>query len=154
MVQFLNKQEAMDWCSGNGVALSAWKLPDHANPEQKFDIPVDAQKRVNLVKRVMEEFADTTSLLVWFDDWMVWPSGQWMPLVSRLRQSYGETRRLIDVPAQLFEQGEIEDATSFVVIAVLFLFDCYVICRDQRRMIFFSHDEWGLAKNIPAISTD
>jgi hypothetical protein len=102
----------------------------------------------------MGEFDSATRLLVWYDDWMVWESGQWMPLVLRLRRSYGEARKLIDIPAQLFGDGEIEDATSFAVIAVLFLFDCYVICPEQGRMIYFSHDEWGLAKAVHAQATD
>jgi hypothetical protein len=102
----------------------------------------------------MGELVGETSLLIWYDDWMVWESGQWMPLVLRLRRSYGEVRKLIDIPAQLFDREEMEDATSFVVIAVLFLFDCYVICPDQRRVIYFSHDEWGLAKTVPKRPTD
>jgi hypothetical protein len=149
MVRFLSKHEAMQWCSDNHFALNDWGRPDCSSPEQKFKIPPDAQHRVHLVKRIMEEFVDTTNLLVWFHDWMVWESGQWHPLVNRLRMSYGETRRLIDIPAQLFESGEAEDATSFVVTAVLFLFDCYIICPSQRRIILFSHDEWGLSKNVP-----
>src|SRR5262245_30098054 len=103
MVKFLSKHDAVQWCSDNYFALNEWGLPDCSNPEQKFDIPVDAQQRVALVKRIIEEFSGTTSLLVWFDDWMVWQSGQWHPLVDRLRMSYGETRRLIEIPAQLFE---------------------------------------------------
>ena len=57
-------------------------------------------------------------------------------------------------PAHLFESGEIEDATSFIVIAVLFLFDCYVICPNRRRIAMFSHDEWGLSKKVPLQPTD
>jgi hypothetical protein len=154
MVRFLSKHEAMQWCSDNYFPLNEWGLPDCSDPQQKFDIPVDAQKRVSLVKRIMEEFADATNLLVWFSDWAVWQSGQWHPLVNRLRASYGETRRLIDVPAHVFERGESEDATSFVVVAVLFLFDCYVICPNQRRIVKFSHDEWGLSKNVRLQPTD
>lgn len=149
MVSFLSKHDAMQWCSENYFALNERGFPDCSSPERKFNIPVDAGQRVHLVRRTMEEFASATSLLVWFSDWAVWPSGQWPPLVDRLRISYGETRKLIDVPAQLFESGEVEDATSFVVAAVLFLFDCYVVCPSQRRIILFSHDEWGLSKNVP-----
>ncbi|HZR86025.1 MAG TPA: hypothetical protein VFB02_04435 [Bradyrhizobium sp.] len=154
MVKFFSKHEAMNWCAENKFALNDRGFPDCSSAEQKFDIPIDAQKRVALVKRIMGEFVNSTNLLIWYDDWMVWESGQWMPLVLRLRESYGEGRKLIDIPAQLFGNGEIEDATSFVVIAVLFLFDCYIICSDQRRIIHFSHDEWGLAKTVPLRPTD
>jgi hypothetical protein len=154
MVRFLSKSEAMRWCADNRFALDDRGLPDCSSPATKFDIPVDAQKRVHLVKRIMQESINSASLLVWFNDWMVWQSGQWMPLVRRLRISYGETRELIDTPAQLFANGEIEDATSFAVIAVLFLFDCYIICLDQRSIVFFSHDEWGISKSVPPLPID
>ena len=154
MVKFLSKHDATQWCLDNCFTLNERGLPDCSNPEQKFDIPVDAGKRVHLVRRITGEFAGATSLLVWFNDWMVWQSGQWHPLVERLRMSYGETRRLIDIPAQLFEGGETEDATSFVVAAVLLLFDCHVISPSQRRIILFSHDEWGLSMNVPLRSSD
>lgn len=154
MVKFLSEHDAMQWCSDNYFLLNEWGKPDCSSPDQKFNIPVDAGRRVNLVKRIMEEFAGTTNLLVWFSAWMVWESGQWHPLVDRLRASYGETRRLIDAPAQSFEIGEVEDATSFIVIAVLFLFDCYVICPKQRRIVMFSHDEWGISKSVPLRPAD
>lgn len=151
MVRFLSKDDAAHWCAGNHFALDDLGLPDRSDPEQKFSIPADAQQRVALVNRIMKEekLVESTGLLIWFDDWMVWESGQWMPLVDRLRRSYGESRKLIDIPAQLFESGEIEDAISFAVIAVLFLFDCYIISPDQRRIVYFCHDEWGLVKTVP-----
>jgi hypothetical protein len=154
MVSFLSKSDAMRWCADNHFALDDWGLPDCSSPATKFDIPVDAQKRVHLVKRFMQEFVNSASLLVWFNDWMVWESGQWMPLVHRLRTSFGESRKIVEIPAQLFASGEIEDATSFAVIAVLFLFDCYIICPDQRRIVFFSHDEWGISKSVPLLPID
>ncbi|MGJ4946764.1 hypothetical protein [Bradyrhizobium sp. HKCCYLS20291] len=151
MVEFMSRREATKWCTINQVSLDQTGLPDCADPEQKFDIPVDAQKRVQLVRAIMQEFSESRSLLVWLDDWMVWESGQWMPLFSRLRLSYGETRRLIEAPAQLFSVDQIEDATSFVVASVLFLFDCYIVCPQQRRIVMFSHDEWGVSKKMRTI---
>ena len=96
----------------------------------------------------MEAFRRESTILVWFDDWLVWQAGQRMHIFDRLRMSYGESRRIIDTPAQLFQQIEIEDAISFVIIAVLFLWDCYVLCPDPNKLLFFSHDEYGVAKGI------
>jgi hypothetical protein len=123
----LSRQEAAAWCQAHSVALSNRGLPERSDADLKFEIPRDAQKRVYLVKQAMEAFAGEPSYLVWFDDWSVWPSGQRMHVFDRFRLSYGETRRLIDSPGHVFDQKEIEDATSFVTIAVLFLWDCYVV---------------------------
>ena len=41
-----------------------------------------------------------------------------------------------------------EDAISFATIAVLFLWDCYVVVPSVRKLLYFCHDEFGLSKGI------
>jgi len=147
-MRVLSRQEAVAWCQGHYVALNNLALPERSDADLKFKIPGDAQKRVNLVNRAMEAFADEPSHLVWFTDWSVWPSGQRMHVFDRFRLSYGETRRLIDSPGHVFDQKEIEDATSFVAIAALFLWDCYVVSQRRTKLLFISHDEYGVTKGI------
>jgi hypothetical protein len=146
-MKVLSKEEAMLWCQAHGVALY-WNLPDCAEAEFKFKIPSDAQARVGLVDQAMKIFANEHQFLVWFDDWAVWPSGQRMHVFDRFRLSYGITQRLIDSPGHLFDETEIEDAVSFVTLAVLFLWDCHIVVPDQRKQLYFSHDGFGLSKEI------
>jgi hypothetical protein len=96
----------------------------------------------------MAAFSDASFFLVWFHDWAVWPSGQRMHIFDRFRTSYGENRRLIDSPGHVFDQNEIEDAISFVTLAALFLWDCYVVTPKRGKLLFLSHDEYGLTKGI------
>jgi hypothetical protein len=147
-MRVLSRREAAAWCQGHHVALGDFGLPERSDADLKFKIPVDAQKRVSLVKQAMEAFADEPFYLVWFDDWSVWPSGQRMHIFDRFRLSYGETRRLIDSPGHVFDQKEIEDATSFVTIAALFLWDCYVVSQQRAKLLFLSHDEYGATKGM------
>ena len=147
-MKILSRQDAALWCSQHDVALSDAGLPQRPDMTARFKIPEDTQKRVHLVSQGMSAFADTPLYLVWFNDWAVWPSGQRMHIFDRFRMSYGETRPLIDSPGHIFERGEIEDAISFVTLAVLFLWDCYVVTPKGSKLLFFSHDEYGLAKGI------
>jgi hypothetical protein len=148
LMKVLSRQEAAAWCQAHDVALGDFGLPERCDADLKFKIPVDAQKRVYLVKQAMEAFADERSHLVWFDDWSVWPSGQRMHVFERFRMSYGETRRLVDSPGHLFDGTEIEDATSFVTIASLFLWDCYVVNPNRTKLLYLSHDEYGVTKGV------
>ena len=145
-MKMLSTQEAMAWCRTHGVTLAEYDLPDRSDADQKFAIPQDAGRRVYLVGRAMESFRDGSPFLVWFNDWGVWPSGQRMHVFERFRMSYGETRPLIDAPAQLFDAAEIEDGISFVTIAALFLWDCYVVNPGRTKLLFLSHDEYGVTK--------
>lgn len=118
-MQVLSQSEAAEWCRVHRVNLSARDLPDLSDIHFKAEIPPDAGQRVYLVNRAMDSFREEATFLVWFDDWSVWPSQQRMHVFDRFRMSYGETRPLIEAPAHAFSQSEIEDAISFVTIAVL-----------------------------------
>jgi hypothetical protein len=96
----------------------------------------------------MRVFAGEPLFLVWFANWSVWPSGQRMHVFERFRISYGEARLLIDSPGHIFDQSEMGDAISFVTLAVLFLWDCYVVTPERSKLVFFSHDEYGLTKGV------
>ena len=143
-MKILSSEETRLWCRQHGIALSDRGLPVRADSAEKFKIPEDAQKRVYLVSQAMLPFVGEPALLVWFNDWAVWPSGQRMHVFDRFRMSYGETRWLIDSPGHIFDQGEIEDAISFVTLAALFLWDCYVLTPKTSKLLFLSHDEYGL----------
>jgi hypothetical protein len=92
----------------------------------------------------MKMFSEDSLTLMWLDDWAVWPSGQRIHVFDRFRLSYGDTRPLINSPAHLFDRAEYEDAISFVTIALLFLWDCYVLTSHGRKLLFFSLDEYGV----------
>ncbi len=146
-MKILSREETALWCSQHEIALDDFGRPERLDAYAKFEIPEDAGKRVRLVSQRMRAFDQTPIFLVWFGNWSVWPSGQRMHVFDRFRMSYGETRRLIDSPGHLFVEAELEDAISFVTLAVLFLWDCYVVTPKQGRFLFFSHDEYGLAKD-------
>jgi hypothetical protein len=147
-MKVLSREETVAWCGEHEIALSDFGLPERSDASGKFIIPEDAQKRVNLVSRGMAAFGDKPLFLVWLDDWAVWPSGQRMHVFDRFRMSYGENRWLINSPGHVFDKNEIDDAVSFVTLAALFLWDCYVVTPKRSTLLFFSHDEYGLIKGI------
>jgi hypothetical protein len=151
-MKMLSRDETGLWCRQHQISLNDFGLPECSDPTAKFEIPVDAQKRVYLVSQSMRAFNGEPLFLVWFNDWGVWPSGQRMHIFERFRMSYGETRLLIDSPGHVFDQGEMDDAISFVTLAVLFLWDCYVATPKRSKLLFFSHDEYGLTTTSDAKS--
>jgi hypothetical protein len=81
--------------------------------------------------------------LLLIEQWSVWPSGEHLPLFTRLREACGERRSLIDVPGHLFGTGDDEDGLSFVILATLFLWD-YSLYSELGAVIVVSHDEFGV----------
>jgi hypothetical protein len=149
-MEILSKEQTTAWCSRHEIDLNDRGLPDLSGSSTiKFEIPADAQQRVTLVSRETGAFCREPLFLVWFRDWAVWPSGQRMQVSDRFRLSYGETRSLVDSPGHVFGRDEIEDAISYVTLAVLFLWDCYVVAPKGGKLLFFSHDEFGLKNFSP-----
>ena len=143
-MNFLTKSDAQKWCVENHIPLNDRGLPERLASLQQFKIPSDAGQRVALVKSQLENFQFCKEILIWINDWSVWESGERMHIFDKFRQSYGEKRVLGEVPAQLIHKDEYEDGISIVTLAVLFLWDCYVLTKENEEFCFYSHDEFGL----------
>jgi hypothetical protein len=120
--------------------------PDLQSPTfhfAQFTLPVDSGKKVWFAKFLYSLVEPSTELLIWLGDWSVWPSGQHMPLFARFRQSFGETRPLIETPGHLLTPDETDDAISIISVSLLFVWDCHVLAASGRDAVFFSHDEYG-----------
>ena len=143
-MKFLTKNNGQKWCLENQIALNEQGLPLKLEKAQKFLIPSDAGQRVALVKSQMEGFQSCEEVLIWINDWGVWESGERTHIFNRFRQSYGEQRLLNEVPVHLVKNSEYEDGVSIVTLAVLFLWDCFILTKGNEKFCFFSHDEYGL----------
>jgi hypothetical protein len=73
-----------------------------------------------------------SAVLVWTTGWSVWPSGEHVPLMIRLRQALGESRTIEDAPAQLIEVESKDDGESIVILNCLFLWDCWILSESTR----------------------
>jgi len=149
-VKVLSKEEIILWCDEHKIELDDRNRPTLFDVAEKFIIPMDTGQRVYLANWRMDGFRGESPLLVWFTEWSVWQSGERMHIFDRFRLSYGETRDLSDARAHVFEKDEIEDAISFVTLGILFLWDCYVVTPERKKLLFFSHDEFGLSKGLPS----
>jgi hypothetical protein len=137
----LSREEAKSWCVDHGVSLDERGHPVRPADVKSFSIPEDAGKKVVLVAEQVGSYRSGSEVLVWFTEWGVWPRSERPHVFERFRQSYGETRPLIEIPAFLFLRSEFEDVMSFVTLGVLFLWDVFVV--SGSRVLHFSHDEFG-----------
>ncbi len=67
-------------------------------------------------------------------------------MFERFRQAFGLREPLTEIPAYLFQSDEFDDALSFFIFAVLFLWDCHVVTDQHGYAFFISHDELGRSK--------
>lgn len=142
----VSRTEAQAWCTAHRIRLDDRGLPQPDIMEARsldFEIPTDAGRRISLLDRLFAWVPADQELLLWFDDWGVWPSGERPHMFERFRDSYGEHRWLSEAPAYVFAPAERKDAISFAAFAILFLWNCHVLTATADTWLFLSHDEVG-----------
>jgi hypothetical protein len=137
----LTTAEALLWCADRDIPIKNG-LPLIPAGCNTFKIPSDAGERIALIKSHWGSLP-TQQVLIWVTAWSVWSSCEHMPLFSRFRLAYNETRSLKDAPAHLFSAEEAGDSLSLAILGVMFLWDFYVITPQNNFFSFYSHDEYG-----------
>jgi hypothetical protein len=112
----------------------------------EFEIPADAGRRIALA-RLLWEAGDRAhqASLFWVTQWSVWSSGEHLPLALALRRAAADARPLHEAPGHLFRPGEDDLGVSFFALALLFLWDAWLLSESGELAIFVSHDEYGVA---------
>jgi hypothetical protein len=148
----LTKSEAEQWCEGRKISLpdpTTWKF------QVQKSLVNEKWSRLSWVSGFIASFTEPVNeSLLWITQTGVWPSSENWPLFYRLRQSYGELRRIEDAPAQVFLRHEILDLTNFVEVALICGWDFYIL--DYRRSVFVSHDEfvdfWAMDQRLEELT--
>jgi hypothetical protein len=147
-MQFLSRDACAAWCATARIdCLSGDAYPrEPSGPSEKFEIPADAGRRVALARLLWESVAASApQVLLWVTEFGVWPSGEHSPLAESARTAWGAPGPLSNYPGHLVYLGEHEDGLSVLVLAVLFLWDCWVLPSGGTKAVFISHDEFGVA---------
>ncbi|HEX5064632.1 MAG TPA: hypothetical protein VFY49_00825 [Myxococcota bacterium] len=148
-MQFLTRDGCAKWCVTAGLDLD----PDHGSPNEPsgpsahFDIPSDAGRRVALARLLWESIAaPAPQVLLWVTEFGVWPSGEHRSLAESARRAWGAPGLLAEYPGHLVRGGEHEDGISLLVLALVFLWDCWLLLPSSKgSALFVSHDEIGVA---------
>ena len=139
----LTKEEARGWCEGRGLKLDSAALPVVGGREHSIMTPFSgttAAKLLWLSDFLATELAPFDECLLWVTLWGVW-SENWH-LFYRLRETYGERRRLWHAPGHLFLKHEGADLTTFIQLALIFGWDFYLVPAPGYHAAFVSHDEY------------
>lgn len=146
----LSDRESAAWCQRHGYPVA--DLGPYGRPAPVVDgqfrlvaltYPADSGLRVRLARDVLHALAQGSELLLWIDQWDVWPRSQHQPLFARFREAFGETRPLIQAAGHLFPVEQLDDALSVLVVALLFYWDCHVFTVPRGPVYFCCHDEWN-----------
>lgn len=145
----LTYSECSDWCRAHGYPVM--DADHYGNPAPRVleagariavQYPDDSGQKVLLAREVIGQLANAGEMLLWLDNWAVWPNSQHMPLFTRFREALGESRPVIEAPGHLIQAAALDDAVSVLAVAMLFFWDCHVFPASGPVFVT-SHDEWN-----------
>jgi hypothetical protein len=147
-VQYLTAEESRTWAGQHGYRINeSFRHPLASEVVQpiRFHIPEDAGRRVVLARTLWGTVGHgAPEALIWITESGVWPSGEHAPLADAARKGLGAARPLNETPGHLVRLGEDDAGLSILCLAILFLWDCWVLPADGRPSVFLSHDEFGV----------
>jgi hypothetical protein len=83
---------------------------------------------------------DFNECLMWVTQTDVWPGIENWQLFYRLRETYGERRRVYEAPGHLFLKHEEADLATFVELSILNGWDFEILTNYQYFRVSGSHD--------------
>jgi hypothetical protein len=141
----LTENDSRAWCESRGFQLDGRGYPVIENRQHSVVTPVSNIKWYKVtwlsgfVASYLEPFDEC---LLWVTLWGVWSSSENMHLFYRVRESYGERRQLSDAPGHVFLKHESADLATFILLALLFGWDFYLLTFPAYHTAFASHDEF------------
>jgi hypothetical protein len=108
---------------------------------ERIKYPTDSGQKVFLSKELYDLVAKNESVLVVAINCEIWPSYGHLALAIRFREALGEVRPIQEVVGHEFQSTETDDATSLIVLATMFYWDCLVVSACGKRWLYLSHEE-------------
>lgn len=144
----LTAKQAAEWCRNLGVPADTRSGPSSEILVDQFELPNESVDRVAIAEERLADFASASRILIWITEWGVWPSIDRSDDFRAIRAEFGETRRLHEIPAHLATNADFEYVRRMTECAVCSLWDLYLIGPKGRKILHFSHDEWGGYRGI------
>ena len=157
-MRFISTSEAATWASRFARTGSSDGYPDR-QPVGWHGIQVEFAKEPGhrhywIARELVRAVDEWESCLLWITTYGVWPSSENLHLYYRFRDSYRETSHLDERPALLALKHESVDVESFLHLAILFIWDAYLVTLEDYARVFVSHDGFATvsSENADALS--
>ena len=138
-MHFLTVADARSWCEGRVQTDDAGWPVRPSRRARHARVPVSSA--IAFCRALENALQPRYECLLWVSETDVWRSSENLHLYYRLRQSYGDFRRLHEAPAHLFHPFEAADLISFLQVGIQNGWDMHVLPSEGYLWAFVSHDE-------------
>lgn len=133
--------ECATWAREHGVniaqsdSLFSVEAPTDAF---RYAIPGKASVQIALSEALVATIPEIAQSVLWMTDWPLYKEHE-MALLTRIRASYGESRRLIDAPGHILEEADRNLLAGLIFLMQAFGWDSYYMTPDARSILVTSH---------------
>ena len=150
-MDFLHVNECVEWCREHGATIrDPWTLmPDPAltsSPELLFAPQGSIGREPEVADLCLAALSGFDEVLIWVDDWGIWPSSEDWPRFYAARGARGERHALEEKPGHLFAPTDHDDLRLFLLIVLEQGWDAHVLAWREGSLaprIWLSHDGWA-----------
>lgn len=142
---FLTRSECEAWTNGRGFPTPIADLLFAPNAGSQVSLPLRDLSFARLTwlsQFLADTLVGSDETLLWVTTWGIWPGSENLHLFYRLRESYGERRKLFDAPGHCFAKHESADLATFIQLALTSGWDFHVLPTPTYLTGFGSHDEF------------
>ena len=132
-------------------ALELCDVPRHAAVKINLeDVSCDI---IHIARTIVDCLGEYQNCLLWVTSAGIWPFAQNLHLYYKLRQSYGDTSQIGELPGHFFMNFEKADLITFTQLALMFGWDVHIIPSPCLARAFICHDSWFRIESDGAIQT-
>ena len=144
-MRFFEELECKTWWIDNQKAATNGRplWPPDNMTRVKIVFPDKGYKYYMYSKFILEAIGDNyKGLLLWVENHYIWPSSENLHMYYKLCESYGEHRKLEEVPGIYFVENDNNDLITFLQMGMLFGWEMYLGQLDNGISIKISNDEF------------
>ena len=141
-MKIIDDKATVYWLSDRGFPNPVGKnlLPGFIGP-LSFRIPADSGEKTALSRKLISYLDTDDEMLLWINEWGIWPSSENINLFDGFRRSLGEYSSLKEKPGHIFSRSDIETIESLLSMVLYFFWGAILISSTGNIIVKISHDE-------------
>ena len=140
-MKIINEKQISIWLSEIGISEAQGKIVCPDFYKTQYHIPIDSGKKTVLSKQVASLFKNDDEILLWINEFGIWPSSEDWNLFEGFRTSLGEGEPLYKKPGHILFKDDIKTFESLLALVFYFIWGAIILSKNNNFLIKISHDE-------------
>jgi hypothetical protein len=136
----MSQKETLDWLKKHDI--NEKNILENYELKLSEHIPIDSGRK-NYLSKEIAAFFDKNEILLYINEFGIWPSSENMYLFDGYRKSIGIENKIYEKPSHIINKNENIEFYCILDMILYFFMGCMIIpIENQNEIITISHDEF------------